>query len=586
MYRFFKIIVFFFVVFGIYSCSNTSKKSTLNRPEDEIIIHEATEPSTLNPINVADAPSVYVLENIFPNLLAIHPYTLEIIPVLAKSLPEVSENDKGEQLYTYEIRSEAKWDNGLPVTAKDVEFTLKVIKNPKVDNAASRSYMDLICDFILYNNNPGKFTVVIKEKYLKAQLISGDISVLPSYVYDPKGLMNNYTVKQLSEDADKLANDSNIIEYANWFNSEKFQRENGFVVSCGAYELEEWVTGQKVVLKRKENWWGDALKGTNPYFDAEPGKIVFQIINDYASAITALKGEDIDVMRSIPVKKFMELKESEKAFENYNFYTPDQLAYYMFGINSKLPKFSDKKTRQAIAHLIDVKSMIEIAAYNMGLPTIGPVYPGNKKFYNSEIIPYEYDLEKAKNMLAEAGWKDSNGNNIVDKQMNGKQEEFTIKLTYNNGNEARKAMCTMFQEAARKIGISVEIIGQDMSIFVETKKKHDFEMYVGGFQMSPIPDDPYQIFYSESANNGGSNYVSFGTPESDELIEKIRTELNEDKRAIMYKRLQEIIHDEACHLFVYFPTERIAIHKRLVNSQTSVRRPGYWVPGMKALETE
>lgn len=574
------------VLFCFVSCTHSTKKSTFKRAIDEIIVHELTEPVTLNPITAADAPSLYVLENIYLNLISLDPFSLQLVPVLAKSLPTHAENEKGEQFYTYEIRQEAVWDNGKPITAKDVEFTLKATKNPKVDDAHNRVYYDLIQDIILYEDNPRKFTIVLKEKYLKAILISGDITVLPSEICDPKGLMNNFSVKQLAIESKKLADDPNIIEFANWFNSEKFQREKDYVISCGPYELEEWITGQKVVLKRKDHWWGDALKGANSFFNAEPNRLIFQTINDYASAVTALKGENIDVMRSIPVKMFMELKSSEKTKANYNFYTPDQLAYYNFGINSKLPKFSDKTTRQALAHLVDVNKIIEVAAYGMGMPTIGPIYPEYKKFYNSDIKPYAYDLEKAKQMLAEAGWVDSDGNGMVDKELNGKREDFIIKLAYNNGNEARKIIASMFQEEARKVGISVEVIGQDMSIFVETKKKHDFEMYVGGFQSSPVPDDPKQVFHSTSANDGGSNYVSFGNPESDELIEKIRVELDEEKRAVMFKRLQEIIHEEACHLFLYFPTERICIHKRIENAKTTIRRPGYWAAGMKTLDAE
>ncbi len=580
--------IFFLCVIlsSLFSCTNSTKKHALNRPENELIAHEITEAATLNPINVADGPSMYVIENIFQTLIAVDPFSLQLTPVLADSLPIHYENAQGEQFYTYKIRSGAKWDNGEPITAKDVEFTLKVIKNPKVDDASSRTNDDIIHDFIFDNNDPKKFTIVLKEKYLKAIITSGDIPVLPRYIYDPKGMMNGFSVKQLSYDGDKLANDTTIIKFAEWFNSEKFQRQKEFIAGSGAYELEEWITGQKIVLKRKEQWWGDILKGTNPLFDAEPKKITYQIINDYAVAVTALLAENIDVIRSIPANKFIELKESEKAKSNYNFYTPDQLAYYGFGINCKLPKFSDKKTRQALAHIVDVNKIIELAAYGMGKPTIGPIYPGNKKFYNNDIVPYDYNLETAKQLLAEAGWKDTDGDGFLDKILNGKKEKFTIKITYNQGNDARKTMATLFQEEARKVGIDVDILGQDMSIFVDTKKKHDFEIYIGGFQLPSVPDDPKQVFYTTSATNGGSNYVSFGTIESDSLIDKIRTELDEDKRAMLYKRLQEIIHDEACTIFVYFPTEKIAIHKRFINAQTTTRRPGYWLAGMKAVEAE
>ena len=116
---------------------------------------------------------------------------------------------------------------------------------------------------------------------------------------------------------------------------------------------------------------------------------------------------------------------------------------------------------------------------------------------------------------------------------------------------------------------------------LENLKKHDFQMYFGSWVATPVPNDPKQIYHSESAREGGSNYVSFGTPQSDALIDSIRVELDEEKRAELYKKLQAILYDEVSYIYLFAPTERIAIHNRFSNSETSVMRPGFWEAGFQ-----
>ena len=183
-------------------------------------------------------------------------------------------------------------------------------------------------------------------------------------------------------------------------------------------------------------------------------------------------------------------------------------------------------------------------------------------------------------MLAEAGWKDSNGDGTIDKTINGEKTEFKIDFTYNGGNDERKAVALMFQEEARKVGIEVNVVPQEWSIYLDNQKNHKFEMFYGAWISSPIPNDHKQIFHTESYN-GGSNYVGFGNASSDALIDSIRIELNEPKRDAMNQRFQAILHEEVPYIFLSAPKEKIAIHKRFTNADASVMRPGFWEAGFK-----
>lgn len=240
--------------------------------------------------------------------------------------------------------------------------------------------------------------------------------------------------------------------------------------------------------------------------------------------------------------------------------------------------FLTKKTRQALAHLIDVDKIIEVVALGYGERAIGPIHPAKEKQYNKNITPYPYDVEKAKALLAEAGWKDTDNDGILDNVIEGEKMKFEFNFLYNQGNDSRKAVGLLLQEEARKVGITVNVLSQDWSIFLESTKQHDFDMYYGAWISTPIPTDHKQIYHTASYN-GGSNYTGFGNDMTDALIDSIRVELDEDKRAKLNYRFQEILHDECSYIFLYYPKERIAIHNRFGNAETSPMRPGYRVSG-------
>lgn len=560
----------------LVSCGGGEPKKITGSPD--VIVHELSDADMLNPTNYSDAGAGYILKNIFQSLMEIDFKTLELTPLLAESRPQIEKTPEGGLRITYTIRPEAKWDNGQPITPQDVEFTLKVIKNPKVKNERIRPYYEFITDFVTYPEEPRKFTLVSNTVYILAEASSGDYSILPEYFYDPKGLMKSFTIKGLTLEQSKYANDPKLAEFADDFNSEKRGREKEFISGSGAYKLEEWATGQRIVLVKKENWWGSQIKNGGDYFVANAPKITYQTINDQTTALVALKAGNLDVMRSIKSKDFATLPESEKFTENFNAHTPVMLAYTYIGLNTRKPQLADKKVRQALAHLIDVDKQIKIIKYGQAQRVVGPIHPSKKSEYNSDIVAFDYNPEKAKQMLTDAGWKDTDGDGVLDKVVNGQKVQMNLEFTYNSGNDERKSTALLMQEDARKVGININVVAQDWSVYLENLKNHKFDVFFGAWVQAPVPNDHKQIFHSESYNDG-SNYTGFGSAASDALIDSIRVELDESKRAAMNKRFQVMLHEESPYIFMYAPTERIAIHKRFTNAEPSMMRPGYWEAG-------
>jgi len=548
-----------------------SKKAGVN----EVSIHELGDPDKIHPVLYTSASSNYINTRVFQSLLETNQTTYELDPCLAVARPDITLIDegpyKGGMSLEFEIRPEAVWDNGTPITAADYIFTIKSLKNPKSDAAHIRPYFDFIKDVVADKENPKKFTVYSGDRYILSEETAG-YWVLPEYIYDPNKIMRKFSFAELNDPKkkDALRNNADIIAFATEYNKEKYAREKGFVVGSGGYEFVEWKTGQFITLKKKENWWAAGLKGAA--YQNQPDIVKYKIIPDWTTAITTMKDEEIDLARAIRAKDFVDLKDSE--FANlFSMHTPDYMAYDYIGMNMKSPIFSDKKVRKAMNYMVDKDLIRDVIMYGYGLPTIGPFHP-TKPFYNKSIPNYKFDLDKAKALLDEAGWKDTDQDGIRDKVINGKKTPFKVTVKYNQGNSRRENTALMLSENGKKIGLDIKVEVREWTVFIEETKSHNFDMYVSGWVSGNGLGDPKQIWHSESYN-GGSNYVGFGTPESDALIEKIRYNLDEPSRTKQYMRFQEIIHEESPYVFLNAQKNKLAFHKRFDNTKSYAVRPGY-----------
>ena len=564
---------------GLYASEQTAPTKG-----DWVVIQLRNEPGVLNPYLYRQANSAYIMQSLFQSLMQLDPKTEELVPVLAVGPAEISADSLS---YTFEIKPEATWPDGSPITAKDVEFSIKVFKNPKVDAAIFRGVCDFLSDVVTDPSNPKKVTFVTSFRYFLAESSVADLWIIPRYVYDPEGLLDPFSVAQLNAGGPEIENNESLKKFADQFHDEKYSRSKGFVVGSGPYLLEEWVTDQTVKLKRNPNWWGDKLVGTSPEFEAWPEMLVYKIIKDPNTAVNALKSQEIDVMTTIPAKDFVEMQKNPRVTDHYELSTPDIYMYSFIGLNdcpsSKRTKFfGDSKTRRAFAHALDINLLIDKVYYGFGKRCTGPVLPFRKEEFDPKLNEIPFDLDKAAALLAEAGWKDSNGDGILEKDFDGEIKDFEFEFLIISGVETADKIALIFQEALKKIGVKMTISAQDFQTCSERYKNHDFDMFALAYGGHPVPTDLKQIWHTESWA-GGSNYVCFGNSQTDQLIDAIRTELDPAKRKPLYLEFQKLVYDQTPLIFVMIPQEKIAVHKRFRNSQTHSVRPGFkpshfWTP--------
>lgn len=555
--------------------ANSGERSSDNATyENKVILHALADPEELTPLNSNDNASTMVHQNMFQALISVDYKTYEIVPVLAKARPVFTDLPGGKIRADFEIRPEAKWDNGDPITGEDVDFSLRVLKNPETNSKPLKPYFEDIEEIVIDKSNPKKFSLIYAQPYMIIESALSDLYIIPKHIYDPEGIMKKFTVKQLYKDAEKLRNNADIKKFADQYNGSKFQRE--VIEGSGPYAFKKWSPNQRVILERKPDWWGYQVKDANHWFEAYPDELIYESINDMTTATVALRGEKIDAMKSIEPKAFVnDLKKSPTFTKKFATHSPPLFSYDYIAINQRLDKFSDVRTRKALAHIMNVDQLIETFTYGLGERVATFTHPSLTKRISPKVKPYPHDIAKARQLLAEAGWKDTDGNGILDKEIDGEKVDFEINLNFNTGNSRRERACLIFQAEAKKAGVKVNILPLEWSVMLERNKSHNYEMFVAGWISSPLESDPKQIWHTDSYNDRGSNYTGFGNDKTDQIIDDMRAEMDSDKRFKLYHQLQEAIHEDVPYIFLLAQKERIAIHKKFGNAYTSGIRPGY-----------
>jgi ABC-type transport system substrate-binding protein len=207
---------------------------------------------------------------------------------------------------------------------------------------------------------------------------------------------------------------------------------------------------------------------------------------------------------------------------------------------------------------IDVDKMIEYVLYHQAERTTGP-FPKQTDFYNPAVAPVAYDPEGAKQLLAEAGWR-PNAEGRLEK--NGRKLQFT--LITNSGNDTRKTLLAIAQDAWKGLGVEVRTDLVEWSVFIKERvNKLDFDALILGWTTG-IDPDLYQIWHSSQVGPHQLNFAGYSNPQADELILRIRREYDFDRQVELCRRLHDLIAADHPYTFLYVPKWTAVLDKRIV----------------------
>jgi peptide/nickel transport system substrate-binding protein len=568
-----RILCMVFISLSLHGCK--TERASLDE-ESEVVVRLPAEPDMLNPARSGSSYATQIESHLIYPLAEMDPVTYELSPLLIEHLAEAEPimqgADSGGVAFRYQIRDEAEWDDGVPVTGHDYAFTIKMALNPRVDAEQWRGFLTFISAVDVDETDPQNFTVVVSEPYILADLVTCNFSIYPVHVYDSSGLLRDFTVRQLTNPvvADSLAQaDPRLQQFADAFMQVSYAKE--IVSGSGPYKLVAWETGQRIILERKDDWWGDKVADKPALMRAIPQRIIYEIVPDENTALTMLKSGAIDVMAEVSPGAFIELRADSAFKDKLQFHTPKLLQYYYLELNGHDPVLSDKNVRKALAHVVDYEGIIENVYQGMAQRTIGPFHP-DVEYYNKNVEPVKYDLNKARMILENAGWSDSNGNGVVDKTLGGKKTELNLDVTVTKRPEGQ-AIALLLKENAAKVGIEIDIITRDNVL--QDARNRTFEILPMRRRTDITLNDPFQTWHSSSDAPGGDNKSGFRNPRADSLITVIRTTENEEERNDAYRALQQVLAEEQPVIFLYVPLERLIVSRRF-EMQPSARRPGFF----------
>jgi peptide/nickel transport system substrate-binding protein len=502
------------------NAGGTVKTDEKNKQGDWLVRHINAEPRTLNPVTSTDYYAAMVHGYLFDALIGVHPDTLEYEGRLAESWT-VSED---RLTITFKLRNGLRWSDGKPITADDVVFSYETIKNPAVDATRTLGYFKDVEHVKALDDRTVEFK--FKKPYFKSFEVAGGgyMTIIPRHVYE-------------------------------FTDAEAFNAIRDKLVGSGPYVFESWEPGQQIVLKRNPFYYG------RPYhFD----KIVFKIVVDDTAAYQKCKAQELDWM-AMTAEQYV-FSEHDRDFtahfRRFQYKTPYN-GYSFIGYNQNMELFQDRRVRLALTHLVPREKIKKEILHDLVDVVSGPFWMGSELVKvpiqaDPTIEPWPFDPVKAVQLLTEAGWRDTNGDGVLDKD--GKPLKFTLMMGH--GSSTGLDIAGMAKEEMGKVGVRMELMQLEWSVFEERLNERTFEAVMlswgGGF----VESDPYQIWHSDSIANRGSNFIGFRNAEADRLIEAARVEFDRTKRNEIYHRFHRLLHEEQPYTFLFGRRSLAAVHQR------------------------
>jgi len=475
-----------------------------------------------------------------------------------------------ETYYTFYLRPDVKWSDNTPYTTKDLEFAYATINNGTVDGDSLRIYYaDLIeCQAL----TPHVVRMRYRQQYFKAFEFTTGLSAFgpPFHLFErliKEKLNKELTLERLTEAEEQAQNkvSAHGATFGKFFNTDPVYNEE-MSLGTGPYVQGKWDKGDRLELVRNANYW---LPERAAYLD----KIIVRFIPDNVTAMQAFKAGEIDFFWNMtPEQQYEDLKGPPDWFaEKYvkaAWYSP---MFNYFGYNLLRPQFQDRRVRIALSLLFDKQDFLHEKLYDQGAVVSGTQYyfgPG----YDHEVAPIGYDPETARDLLAEAGWVDTDNDGILDKD--GLKMSFTLPMP--KGNQVAEERVQLFQKNLKSVGIQLDIQFQEWASFIDKIRAKEFDICTLSWA-TPTESDPYQIWHSSGAKpeSRGSNHVSFASPLGDELIEKLRVTLDENERKRIHYSFHRLVDQEQPYTFLYCVKEFGAYHQRFRNVKWYRLRPGF-----------
>jgi peptide/nickel transport system substrate-binding protein len=472
------------------------------QPGGEIIVGGLGRPDTLNPLLVESEAGRALVPLLFDSLLAHDPNSGQLIPHLAETWMVAGD---GKSI-TFTLRTDALWHDGQPVVADDVAFTIEAALDPALDSLYGPQLSHLV-----EVTAPDDATLVVEldEPDCPSLGVLGELPILPQH------LLANSDLSVASMD--------------------------DVPVGSGPFVLVDWTPEGEVHLSRNDVYWGGV-----PYLEAWS----YRPFTDVEDLQRAWAADQIDVAWMPPgrLPGLTDSSPSLKANQSvYHYLSPE---FLFLAFNNDHPVLSDSRVRLALSMAVDRQELLDQALDGMG-ELIAGTLPATHWAADPALSPPPYDPDSARQLLAEAGWTDSDGDGWLDRD--GKRLRLPIRT--NGGDQLREDVAILVAGYYRAIGIDASTELVSWGALVDDLFTHDFEAIVFGWPLQADPDQSRWWLSTENDVGIGYNFVSFADDMVDRLLQEAQTVPRCDvgRRAERYQQIQRLLTQERPYDFLLIP---------------------------------
>jgi len=470
------------------------------------------QPSKLTPVLGEDVYAQRVDDQICETLADFDPKTTKITGRLAQAW----QYDPNGYWLRVKLRDHINFSDGVEITAEDVRWSFHdYINNPELETEALRSIMTSL-----------KEVKVISDKVVEITFNDPDAynlqSALMFYIL-PKHFYSKLTPAQINQGT-ALAMGSGPFKFEN------LDIDN------------QWAPGQDVVLVRNEQYWGPkpALKSLR-----------FMAITSDIARLTEFRNGNASMIRPTSPQYATVSREEGWDAKAYSLKWINVRSGYGFigwqcgPRNGKLTPFHDKRVRMAMTLILDRQLMIDDIYSGIGQIAIGPNNPPSPAA-NPDIKPWPYDPERAKQLLAEAGWVDRDDDGILE---NERGDEFSFEFTRPTGGQTAERFQKYVVDQCASVGIRCNPKIVDWSLYDQILKNRDFDSITLGWSATAPESDPKQIWHTDSIQNQGNNFIQWDGGQ-DKYIDAIKSTLDYNKRMELFHQFNALVHEEQPYTFL------------------------------------
>ncbi|MDE0207491.1 MAG: ABC transporter substrate-binding protein [Candidatus Tectomicrobia bacterium] len=500
----------------------------IGQPGGTLTVATASEPLTLNLALANDGYSSNVLGYLFEGLTEASWLTDEVEPVLAESW---SHSEDGLE-WTFYLRKDVIWHDGTPLTAHDVVFTFNdIIYNPDIQANARAAF-----NFRFPDEETGAWktepmtVTALDDHTVRCELpvpFAPFLRSMGTAIY-PRHILQPYVDEGTFTEVWGI--DSDPAE----------------VIGTGPFTIVRYDPGERVVLQRNPGYWlSDDAGNPLPYLDA----IVHAIVPDLETELASFKAGDSDVY-SVPGEEFAELEalQAEGDFTIHRRGPGFNSEFLTFNMNpgavspAKLSWFENTRFRQAVAHSVDRRRIIDEVLNGLGYPQWSSVSPAAGAFHNPDVRRHEYDIAKANRLLDELGWVDTDGDGFREDESGNR---VVFSLVTNTGNSVREEIGTVIQHGLTDIGVETDYMLIDFGDLVaRLTATYDWDAVIIGFTGESDPYSGIGLWHSsEALHLWHPNQTEPATEWEagiDDLYIRAGRELDEGERVKLYHRAQAI----------------------------------------------